>query len=81
MPAVGQSNGSIRQRNDDEGRRQRRRLDGQLRCDRAEKLIGAQCSGILLLAKLGLLGKIPACTDLMTKPWVQVVGVDVAARV
>jgi hypothetical protein len=52
-------------------------LMAQLRFDRAEKLIGAQCSGILLLAKLGLLGKIPACTDLLTKPWVQVVGVAV----
>ena len=39
--------------------------------------IGAQCSGTLMLAKLGLLQKIPACTDLITKPWVQEAGVDV----
>ena len=43
----------------------------------ARQLIGAQCSGTLLLAKLGLLGDLPACTDLATKPWVIEVGVDV----
>jgi transcriptional regulator GlxA family with amidase domain len=31
----------------------------------------------LLLAKLGLVGGIPACTDLLTKPWVQEAGVEV----
>ena len=31
----------------------------------------------LLLAKLGLLGAVPACTDLTTKPWVQEAGVEV----
>jgi hypothetical protein len=30
-----------------------------------------QCSGALLLAKLGILGRVPTCTDLTTKPWVQ----------
>src|SRR5262245_47079748 len=49
----------------------------QLRFDPARQLIGAQCSGVLLLAKLGLLGGVPACTDLMTKPWVQEAGVEV----
>jgi len=49
----------------------------QLRLDPARQLIGAQCSGTLLLAKLGLLGAIPACTDLLTKPWVIEAGVDV----
>src|SRR5262245_57490090 len=39
--------------------------------DPARQLIGAQCSGALLLAKLGLLKGLPACTDLTTKPWVQ----------
>jgi transcriptional regulator GlxA family with amidase domain len=48
-----------------------------LRLDPARQLIGAQCSGTLLLAKLGLLGKIPACTDLTTKPWVREAGVEV----
>jgi transcriptional regulator GlxA family with amidase domain len=41
------------------------------------QLIGAQCSGTLLLAKLGLLGNAPACTDLTTKPWVLEAGVKV----
>ena len=41
------------------------------------QLIGAQCSGTLVLAKLGMLGAIPACTDLTTTPWVQETGVEV----
>jgi len=45
--------------------------------DPSRQLIGAQCSGTLLLAKLGLLGNLPACTDLTTKPWVIEAGVDV----
>jgi len=49
----------------------------QLTLDPARQLIGAQCSGTLMLAKRGLLNKIPACTDLLTKPWVQEAGVDV----
>lgn len=52
-------------------------LMAQLKLDPARQLIGAQCSGTLVLAKLGLLGKIPACTDLTTKPWVIEAGVDV----
>lgn len=49
----------------------------QLQFNPAKQLIGAQCSGTLMLAKLGLLKSIPACTDLLTKPWVQEAGVDV----
>lgn len=52
-------------------------LLAQLRLDPARQLIGAQCSGTLLLAKLGLLDRIPACTDLLTKPWVVEAGVEV----
>lgn len=48
-----------------------------LQLDPAKQLLGAQCSGTLILAKLGLLDQIPACTDLTTKPWVQAAGVDV----
>ncbi|TLX54345.1 AraC family transcriptional regulator [Stutzerimonas nosocomialis] len=47
------------------------------RLDPARQLIGAQCSGTLLLAKLGLLEGIPACTDLLTRPWVMEAGVEV----
>lgn len=49
----------------------------QLKLDPSRQLIAAQCSGTLVLAKLGLLGKIPACTDLTTKPWVLEAGVEV----
>ena len=45
--------------------------------DPSRQLIGAQCSGTLLLAKLGLIGSLPACTDLTTKPWVVEAGVEV----
>ncbi len=48
-----------------------------LRLDPSRQLIGAQCSGTLVLARLGLLGAVPACTDLTTKPWVQEAGVQV----
>lgn len=48
-----------------------------MRLDPARQLIGAQCSGTLLLAKMGLLGDCPACTDLVTKPWVIDAGVRV----
>lgn len=50
---------------------------GMLKLDPSRQLIAAQCSGTLVLAKLGLLGKIPACTDLTTKPWVQEIGIEV----
>ena len=45
--------------------------------DPSRQLVGAQCSGTLLLAKLGLIGGLPACTDLTTKPWVIEAGVEV----
>ena len=48
-----------------------------LQLDPSRQLIGAQCSGSLVLAKLGLLNGVPACTDLTTKPWVQEAGVEV----
>lgn len=52
-------------------------LLARIRLDPARQLIGAQCSGTLLLAKLGLIGDLPACTDLTTKPWVVEAGVQV----
>lgn len=45
--------------------------------DPSRQLIAAQCSGALVLARLGLLSGIPACTDLTTKPWVTAAGVEV----
>jgi len=52
-------------------------LMAQLRLDPARQLLGAQCSGTLLLAKLGVLAGVPACTDLISKPWVEEAGVSV----
>jgi len=52
-------------------------LMASLRLDPARQLIGAQCSGALILAKLDLLAGVPACTDLTTKPWVVEAGVEV----
>ena len=51
---------------------------GSLRSlDPGRQLLAGQCSGTLVLAKLGLLTDIPACTDLTTKPWVRAAGVEV----
>lgn len=55
-------------------------LMAQLQLDPARQLLGAQCSGTLVLAKLGLLNDVPACTDLTTKPWVVAAGVEVLNR-
>jgi transcriptional regulator GlxA family with amidase domain len=49
----------------------------ELRLDPSRQIIGAQCSGALVLAKLGLLANLPACTDSKTKPWVEEAGVEV----
>jgi transcriptional regulator GlxA family with amidase domain len=52
-------------------------LLAQLRLDPGRQLVAAQCSGTLLLSKLGLLEGRPACTDLSTKRWVVEAGVRV----
>ncbi len=49
----------------------------ELRLDPKRQIIGAQCSGALVLAKLGLLGGLPACTDTTTRPWVLEAGIEV----
>lgn len=49
----------------------------RLQLDPSRQLVGAQCSGTLLLAKMGLIGDLPACTDLTTRPWVAEAGVNV----
>lgn len=52
-------------------------MNSLTRLDPARQLIGAQCSGTLLLAKAGLLNGVAGCTDLTTKPWVQEAGIEV----
>lgn len=53
------------------------RILDRLQLDPIRQLIGAQCSGALLLARLGLLADMPACTDLTTRPWLLEAGVRV----
>jgi transcriptional regulator GlxA family with amidase domain len=55
-------------------------LMSRLAFDPQRQLLGAQCSGTLILAKLGLLDGVPACTDSTTKPWVEEAGVAVLDR-
>jgi transcriptional regulator GlxA family with amidase domain len=52
-------------------------LMSQLQLDPGRQLLGAQCSGTLVLARLGLLQGVPACTDLTTRPWVEEAGIAV----
>ncbi|MFJ3222893.1 DJ-1/PfpI family protein [Streptomyces sp. NPDC086783] len=53
------------------------RLLSRLRLDPARQLIGAQCSGALVLARLGLLNGMPVCTDIKTRPFVEALDVTV----
>jgi transcriptional regulator GlxA family with amidase domain len=48
-----------------------------LRLDPTRQVIGSQCSGALLLAKLRLIDNVPVCTDVITKPWVIEAGANV----
>jgi transcriptional regulator GlxA family with amidase domain len=48
--------------------------------DPSRQLIGSQCSGALILAKLGLLGDRAVATDLTTKPVLEALGVEVCDR-
>ncbi|PPA04405.1 AraC family transcriptional regulator [Pseudomonas sp. MWU12-2312b] len=52
-------------------------LMSRLALDPTRQLLGAQCSGTLVMARLGLLNDVPACTDLTTRPWVEEAGVAV----
>jgi len=52
-------------------------LIASLPLDATRQLIGSQCSGALVLARLGLLASVPACTDATSRPWVQAWGVEV----
>lgn len=52
-------------------------LMDRLTLDPLRQSIGAQGSGALLLARLGLLGDMPACADPTTQPWLVEAGVRV----
>lgn len=53
------------------------RLLAALSLDPRRQLIGSQCSGALVLARLGLLEGMPACTDTISRPYVEQLGVEV----
>ncbi|MFF3257504.1 DJ-1/PfpI family protein [Actinacidiphila glaucinigra] len=53
------------------------RLISMLQLDPSRQLIGSQCSGALVMARLGLLGSMPACTDIKSRPFVEAAGVTV----
>lgn len=50
---------------------------GRIQLDPARQLIASQCSGGLVLARLGLLAHIPACTDRGTRPHLEAAGAKV----
>ncbi|SHI26413.1 DJ-1/PfpI family protein [Streptomyces sp. 3214.6] len=53
------------------------RLISRLPLDPSRQLIGSQCSGALVLARLGLLHSMPACTDIKSRPLVEACDVTV----
>ncbi|MFG3053580.1 DJ-1/PfpI family protein [Kitasatospora sp. NPDC048239] len=53
------------------------RMLAMLPLDPSRQLIGSQCSGALVLARLGLLDGMPACADLTSRPYVEACGVTV----
>jgi transcriptional regulator GlxA family with amidase domain len=52
-------------------------LISRLSLDPSRQLIGAQCSGALVLARLGMLDGMPACTDMKSRPFVEAFDVTV----
>jgi len=48
-----------------------------LSLDPSRQLIGAQCSGALMLQALGLLEQRAVCSDMTTRPWLEELGVEV----
>ncbi len=42
-----------------------------LSLDPTRQLVASQCSGALILAKLGILTGLPVCTDNKTRPWIE----------
>jgi transcriptional regulator GlxA family with amidase domain len=53
------------------------RILSMLTLSPSRQLIGAQCSGSLVLAHLGLLGDMPVSTDVVTRPFVEACDVKV----
>jgi transcriptional regulator GlxA family with amidase domain len=53
------------------------RFMAELRLDPRRQLIAAQCSGALVLERLGLLAGAPVCTDATYRPQLEAAGVEV----
>ncbi|MFJ2766745.1 DJ-1/PfpI family protein [Streptomyces sp. NPDC087300] len=53
------------------------KLVDRITLDPARQLIGSQCSGALVLARLGLLDGRPACTDQKTRRFAEAMGLSV----
>jgi transcriptional regulator GlxA family with amidase domain len=49
----------------------------RMRLSPDRQLVASQCSGALMLERLGLLHGLPACTDSVTRPWLEAKGVKV----
>lgn len=56
------------------------RLMAQFDLDPSRQLIGSQCSGALIMKRLGLVENMSVCTDSTTKPWLIELGVQVIDR-
>jgi GNAT superfamily N-acetyltransferase/putative intracellular protease/amidase len=52
----------------------------RLQLDPRRQLLASQCSGALILARLGLLEHAAVCTDTGTRPWLQQAGIEVLER-
>lgn len=48
---------------------QDKKLMSGFQLDPSRQLIGSQCSGALVMKRLGLVENTPICTDLVTRPW------------
>ncbi|MCU0570912.1 MAG: DJ-1/PfpI family protein [Oculatellaceae cyanobacterium Prado106] len=55
-------------------------LMSALQLDPDRQLIGAQCSGALILKRLGLVEQIPVCMDSKTRPWLIAAGAEVVEQ-
>jgi putative intracellular protease/amidase len=52
-------------------------LMSRLKLDPSRQLIASQCSGALVLIRLGLVQGVPVCTDRKTQRWVEAAGLKV----
>ncbi len=53
------------------------KLMASFQLDPQRQLIGSQCSGALILQRLGLVENRAVCTDVITRPWLEAKGVAV----